>query len=183
MYQNMLGYNMFAYCDNNPVNYYDPTGESAEAVLGGWMYSMWWLHGLDEPLPIGDILYWTVAGILGLVVIGGIIYAATSNSPTQIADDPPRSLEEPNDTTVTEKKSRKEREKEDKEKDYVRARSNKKANQWAEKVGYNNAEDLKSDFVGNKGSRFNLFKNRPTREIILIGIEKSIEIFTDLFVK
>ncbi len=29
----MLGYNMFAYCNNNPVNYYDPTGESVIALI------------------------------------------------------------------------------------------------------------------------------------------------------
>ena len=29
LYYSMLGYNMYAYCNNNPVNYVDYTGESA----------------------------------------------------------------------------------------------------------------------------------------------------------
>ena len=31
--QGFVGNNMFAYCVNNPVNYYDPTGESALAAI------------------------------------------------------------------------------------------------------------------------------------------------------
>ena len=33
--QGLLGNNMFAYCNNNPVNCSDPTGESASAIIGG----------------------------------------------------------------------------------------------------------------------------------------------------
>ena len=33
--QGVLGNNMFAYCNNNPVNAYDYSGESACAIAGG----------------------------------------------------------------------------------------------------------------------------------------------------
>lgn len=69
---NILGYNMFAYCYNNPVNYFDPTGESAEALRNTWLSSMWWLTLLDGVLPIGDIVYWGGAAIIGAVAIDGI---------------------------------------------------------------------------------------------------------------
>ncbi|MBQ9130893.1 MAG: RHS repeat-associated core domain-containing protein [Clostridia bacterium] len=53
----IMGYNMFAYCSNNPVIYVDPCGTSASAVAYGWGTTMWWLTVIDGPLPIGDIIY------------------------------------------------------------------------------------------------------------------------------
>ncbi len=94
LYHSMQGYNLFAYCNNNPVNYYDPTGESAEAILGGWMSSMWWLHGVDGPLPVGDIVYWGGAAILGAVVIGGVIYSAVADSAEDNIEEAPKSIGE-----------------------------------------------------------------------------------------
>ena len=35
LYHNLLGYNMFIYCNNTPVNYYDPTGEFGLSILLG----------------------------------------------------------------------------------------------------------------------------------------------------
>ncbi len=62
--QGIVGYNMFAYCGNNPVNASDPMGESAVAVEW-WLEEMWWLCGADTVLPIGDLAY---AG--GIVILG-----------------------------------------------------------------------------------------------------------------
>ena len=56
-----LGYNMFAYCNNNPVNFMDFDGKNT-AALKIWSESMWWLCGADTVLPVGDIVY--VGGIL-----------------------------------------------------------------------------------------------------------------------
>jgi len=61
----VLGHNMFAYCNNNPVNYVDITGENAEA-LAWWSSTMWWLCGIDSALPIGDIIYFGVMIGLGV---------------------------------------------------------------------------------------------------------------------
>lgn len=66
-------------------------------------------------------------------------------------------------------------------KDYVKAKNNKTANEWAQKAGYENAEEFKDAFVPNNGSKFNMFMNKKTGEIILIGIEKAIEVATDIF--
>ena len=65
----LLGYNMYAYCSNNPVNYYDPKGDDAIALLAGWASSAWGLAAADGPLPIGDIIYGAGCLVLGSVVI------------------------------------------------------------------------------------------------------------------
>ena len=33
LYHSMLGYNLFVYCENNPVNYYDPAGELCADIM------------------------------------------------------------------------------------------------------------------------------------------------------
>ena len=43
LYQDSLGYNLFAYCYNNPIVYYDPSGEFGEQALAWWSSTMWWL--------------------------------------------------------------------------------------------------------------------------------------------
>ena len=70
--QGIVGYNMFAYCGNNPVNASDPMGESAAAVEW-WLEEMWWLCGADIVLPIGDLAY------VGGIVILGLGVFPTSN--------------------------------------------------------------------------------------------------------
>ena len=53
LYHSMLGYNMFAYCNNNPINYFDPTGEYCVAHV-------------DDRNPLDDwILEGAGAGGLG----------------------------------------------------------------------------------------------------------------------
>ena len=39
--QGVLGYNMFAYCNNNPVNLTDPTGELSWKDVGNWFSNAW----------------------------------------------------------------------------------------------------------------------------------------------
>ena len=81
LYSSMLGFNLFAYCENNPVNYIDPYGESGlAAALAGWASSAWGLALVDGPLPVGDIIY--VVGCVALgacVVIEGIAIGETIN--------------------------------------------------------------------------------------------------------
>ena len=59
MYHNLNGYNLYAYCYNNPINYVDYIGESASAILG--FASLAAL--IDGPLPIGDIVAVVAVGI------------------------------------------------------------------------------------------------------------------------
>ena len=69
LYSHILGYNLYPYCHNNPVNYYDPKGDDAIALLAGWASSAWGLAAADGPLPIGDIIYGAGCLVLGSVVI------------------------------------------------------------------------------------------------------------------
>ena len=71
------------YCDNNPIYCYDPTGESATEVLGGWTGGMWWLLGVDGPVPVGDIIY--VVGVIGLGA-WAIVESYSSASDERIID-------------------------------------------------------------------------------------------------
>ena len=47
---------MFAYCNNNPVNFIDKNGNSMTNAME-WASTMWWLCCVDTVLPIGDIVY------------------------------------------------------------------------------------------------------------------------------
>ena len=75
LYSHMIGFNMFAYCDNNPINYVDPVGENAAQALDEWYQYMPEISSIDGPYPVAD-LFW-VAGfvILGLAVIVETIFA------------------------------------------------------------------------------------------------------------
>ena len=175
LYHSMLGYNMFAYCENNPVNYYDPTGEDGEEAV---LLPLFGLPLLDGPIPIGDILAFAII----LCMIAAAAKADTPPQPKVIEEEPPdispesedaEEIGDDADSSITEE-----------EKDYVRAKNNKTANKWAEEFGYSDAESLKDDFVGRSNrSKFNMFKNRSNGEIVLIGIKTGIEVFTELFMK
>ena len=87
--QGIVGYNMFAYCGNNPVNASDPsgqflewlwewgrevlslTGENMASMSGGYV-SCGGAAVADGPLPFGDML--AVAGGVG-ITLGALGYA------------------------------------------------------------------------------------------------------------
>ena len=81
LYNRVLGFNLFLYCDNNPVNYLDPYGEDAEALLAGWASAGWGLAAVDGPLPIGDIIY-----VAGCFVLGGVVIIEAMTNIDEIAD-------------------------------------------------------------------------------------------------
>ena len=99
LYHSVYGYNMFIYCNNDPVNYVDYTGESAAAILTAAGI----LAASDGPLPFGDVL----AGVLlvvGSAVIVADVLIKTENAAEIIvqaaeaqkaADDSPQSVTEP----------------------------------------------------------------------------------------
>ena len=98
LYHSMLGYNMYTYCYNNPVMYFDPTGRCAGAMVGGSI------------VTIIETAY-TIVGIV--IIIGCVIYIAEnfediiddnksktspkSESPTKpdVNDDAPSALDPP----------------------------------------------------------------------------------------
>ncbi len=73
---------MFAYCNNNPVNYRDADGLNAESVTL-WTSSMWWLCGVDGVFPFGDIIF-----TLGIIILCADVVAASKGS-NQAKDSPP----------------------------------------------------------------------------------------------
>ena len=64
--QGVTGYNMFAYCLNNPINRVDYSGDSS-TTFATWAASMWWLCGIDTALPVGDIIYVGGLAVLGIM--------------------------------------------------------------------------------------------------------------------
>ena len=68
LYSSMLGFNLFAYCENNSVNYIDPYGESGETVAEWWITIGGLLPLIDGPSPVLDIVY-----VVGCVVCGAYI--------------------------------------------------------------------------------------------------------------
>ena len=109
----MIGYNMYVYCDNNPVNFYDPTGENGEAVAAffGWI----WTVAIAEPTPVGEVVAGVITAVgaigigvaigFGIVDIGEFICEAsqsgddaTASNPKSEESDPPQSIIEPDDT-------------------------------------------------------------------------------------
>ncbi len=77
---NIQGYNLFAYCSNNSIVYMDDSGYNAE-VAAQWGATMWWLTGVDGPVPCGDLIY---GGVLVLLLAFspsvGITSVSNSNS-------------------------------------------------------------------------------------------------------
>ncbi|MBQ6947965.1 MAG: hypothetical protein IJN42_07945, partial [Clostridia bacterium] len=59
---NIFGTNLFTYCNNDPINYYDPTRKNLAYV---WLSTMWWLPLTDAVLPVTDIVYFACAVVLG----------------------------------------------------------------------------------------------------------------------
>ena len=61
LYDNLLGYNLFVYCGNNPVNFVDYNGKTPAAVL---------TLALAEPTLLGELI---LAG--AIAVVGGVLIA------------------------------------------------------------------------------------------------------------
>lgn len=48
------GYNLFAYCENNPIIYSDPTGHSLLAIIGLGLLLVGMVTGLTASVPVGN---------------------------------------------------------------------------------------------------------------------------------
>ena len=72
----LLGKNLFAYCNNNPVNHSDPDGKDAftDAAIY-WDTGFWWLTLIDGLLPFGDAIYVTGIVVTGALAVGSLAYA------------------------------------------------------------------------------------------------------------
>ena len=102
--QGLLGYNMFAYCNNNPLNFVDPYGHDAEA-LGWWISTMPWLCAVDGPIPVGDIIYFAGIAVLGIYALATLESSSTTfpveafNEPTLALDGDDEAKPEPPDVS------------------------------------------------------------------------------------
>ena len=63
----IISYNLFAYCNNNPIRYADYTGCSAQEALEWWKNYGWVLPASDSVSPAMDIVCATV--FVGLAII------------------------------------------------------------------------------------------------------------------
>ena len=174
------GFNMFAYCNNNPVNRIDPDGH--DSYVWEWITTMWWMCFADAQLPVGDIIYG--AGI-AILTVEYFISASQSAVPTIALDSeddgsvtPPAPPAPSNNGNQGNNKNNRN---DKKGKDYVKAKNNKTANNWAKQLGYESAEALKEDFAFKGGSKFNMAIDRNTGELVLIAIKGGVEITTGLF--
>ena len=78
----LVGYNLYAYCNNNPVYFVDRRGTNTEA-LQWWLGGMGWLPASDTALFIGDIIY-----VAGVFIIGAIVLTSSDQeSHTEILED------------------------------------------------------------------------------------------------
>ena len=72
----IIGYNMFAYCNGNPVSATDNEGSSSESLADIWVGSMGWLPYADGPIPVTDAIFAGVFGILCVIdAAQNILYA------------------------------------------------------------------------------------------------------------
>ena len=69
----LIEHNLFVYCQNNPINLYDPYGY--QGLCATWTSTAWTLTLVDGPLPIGDVIYG-----------GGIVITYVADNATTIAN-------------------------------------------------------------------------------------------------
>ena len=188
--QGIVGYNMFAYCNNDPINYVDIGGyDAAVATYGGaswWALRMWFIALLDGPLPIGDAIYWAGVSILAL-------YDSTELQTS-------KELEK-TDVSLTALAAKKEKSKADNDvtiKSSSRGTSasptppppNKKpslkrvSENLLKKFGLD-AHEIKREYLGNKAkiSRYDLSYDTKTGIIYIVTKAQEIVMMTDYNVK
>ena len=160
LYSHMIGFNMFAYCDNNPINYVDPVGENAAQALDEWYQYMPEISSIDGPYPVAD-LFW-VAGfvILGLAVIVETIFAVdtvidtvsdkTDEAPQVIIEEKEKYDPNPYKRPGEKKQNRENRNKSRQKKDW-KPRNNRRSGKPAKPKKHTPGRDHKKYyFVGPK---------------------------------
>ena len=91
LFENIQGFNLYAYCYNNPVMYVDYDGEDAAAILEQWNQEAANLSQMDGPYLFRDLIagYWyvVVGCIFAYEAIAGWFNAA-DDTPTDESDAP-----------------------------------------------------------------------------------------------
>ena len=82
----LIGCNMFAYCNNTPVNYIDIDGHDAVSVLEWWTNQMYWICDADGPYPFADFLYVGVIFALSIYITADSIQEDSFPSSTSTVE-------------------------------------------------------------------------------------------------
>ncbi len=110
--QGIIGTNMYAYCENNPVIRFDPTGHFWSEI---WEFAKTGVTEIgktiamlspayagcggaavaDGPLPIGDIIGVTGAALLTVGAIGYGIFQATQAPATSVSQEEEKTKQHP----------------------------------------------------------------------------------------
>ena len=110
LYNNILGYNLYIYCNNNPVYYVDPYGNdasSAAEVFKWWIEQFPILSGADGPLPFGELVFIIGAIVLGIPAIVQLIGSITTKQKNQNpTDNQPGETVKPDERPTTDDKGR-----------------------------------------------------------------------------
>ena len=104
LYHNLLGYNMFAYCNNNPVNYVDYNGELAIAI-GLTFYVAAKTVAAISAAVITAYVAATAVTVVAETVQEVIDYASANQAEDQTAS-PPQSVSEPEESVEVDEKGR-----------------------------------------------------------------------------
>lgn len=103
LYHSMIGYNLFAYCNNNPINYYDPYGEAGLENVLQWGLA---IAAADGALPFGDILAIGIGLVVGVCLLAEAITEVTdsvsSAEKNDNVKDAPKNVKNPEDKDKTE---------------------------------------------------------------------------------
>ena len=168
---------MFAYCNNNPANGDDPTGHSMDWTRETYSFGT---PGAGSCCGGGDIAvtFWILATIYALLTSSSDDCSTTVDGVSSASVPAFQQFAEQNvkeasietksvagSTPATPPNNGNER-------DYRKIRSNARANEIAEKCGFENAEALKKWYVGRSNiSKFNMYIDNVTNEVILIAIQ------------
>ena len=88
LYDGLLGYNMYAYCNNDPVNYVDHAGKDAAAILGWWVFGGGAIAAI-EPSLIGEIVV-----AVGAVALAAIAVVEAISTVFSVEEETPQSVTE-----------------------------------------------------------------------------------------
>jgi RHS repeat-associated protein len=166
----LSGTNMFTYCVNNPIMYFDPSGY----ITADWRG----LREVDGQYLYGDLAYYIIAAgsyayskmpkAYKISVNGKSSYGNVSGSTAVPYPAPPNPNGNKKGNSDTKQQLNK-------------LKKNSDANKIAEEYGYKKAEDFKQEYVGKQNvSKFNIKYNPKTGEIVLEAIQGGKQVSTGL---
>ena len=182
--QGIVGYNMFAYCNNSPISCRDVDGQDTAAIGMGWISWAWWLPLIDGPFPFGDLIY--SIGILAFA--GSAIYEATASSTSEELERTDLAAKQGKskaDNDVTIKSSSRGTSASPTPPPPNKKPSLKRVSENLLKKFGLDAHEIKREYLGNKAkiSRYDLSYDTKTGIIYIVTKAQEIVMMTDYNVK